>query len=79
MEDFRCLDNDWLWIIIIAVFLLLFCNKGCGNSGLGCLFNGLFDGCDGNNNIWIWVIIAVVVYIFFCNNSCGSVFRNDLQ
>nr|WP_302598640.1 hypothetical protein [uncultured Cellulosilyticum sp.] len=76
MEDLRCLDNNFWWLIIIAVFVLCFCNNGCNNN-LGCLFNGLFDGCG--NNTWIWIIIAVIIYMCFCNTGCGSIFRNDIQ
>ena len=73
MEDLRCLDNNFLWIIIIAIFLLCFCGKGCGGFNLGCLF----DGC--NNNICMWIILIIIICMFFANDGCGSIFRNDMQ
>lgn len=75
MEDLRCLDNNFWWIIIIAIFVLVFWGGSCNS---GCNFGGLFDGCN-NNNTWIWIIIAIIVFCCFCGNSCGSVFRNDMQ
>lgn len=79
MDDFRFLQNNGLWIIIIAIFLLLFFGGSCGSNGmnLGC-FGNLFNGCG--NNSWIWIIIAIVViYFLMMNGECGGFLRNDLQ
>lgn len=78
MEDFRFFQDNCLWIVIIAIFVLL-CLGGSGcNSGFNsdCLFGGLFNGCG--NNSWLWIIIAIIVICCICKNDCG-IFRNDLQ
>lgn len=79
MDDFRFLQDNGLWIIIIAIFLLLFLGGGNGcNSGLNLdCFGGLFNGCG--NNSWLWIIIIVFVLCYFMNSGCGSIFRNDIQ
>ncbi|MBE6023858.1 MAG: hypothetical protein E7231_11620 [Cellulosilyticum sp.] len=79
MEDFRFLQDGSLWIVIIAIFVLLFLcgnGNGCnsfGSDGLG----GLFGGCGGNNS-WLWIVIIIIIFCCFCKNDCG-VFRNELQ
>lgn len=76
MEDFRFFQDNSLWIIIIAIFVLLFlCGNGCNNFGSDC-FGNLFGSCG--NNSWLWIIIAILVIWCICKNDCG-VFRNDLQ
>ena len=78
MEDFRFLEDNCTWIIIIIAFFLLFGNKeGCGCFNFDCLFGNLFSGC--NNSTWMWIIIAVLVYMcFFKGSSCGFL-RGDIQ
>ena len=79
MEDFRFLQDNCLWIIIIAIFVL-FClggNSGCGCNSFGsdglC---GLFNGCG--NNSWLWIILIILILCCICKNDCG-IFRNDIQ
>lgn len=78
MEDFRFLQDNSLWIVIIAIFVLLFLtgNGCCGGFNSDCLFGGLFNGCG--NNTWLWIIIAILVIWFISKNDCG-IFRSDLQ
>lgn len=79
MEDFRFLQDNCLWIVIIAVFVLLCLGgggSGCNSFGSGCLFNGLFDGCG--NNSWLWIVLIIVAIWLISKNDCG-IFRSDLQ
>lgn len=79
MDDFRFLQNNCLWIIIIAIFLLVFFGGSCGSCGMFNLdcFGNLFNGC--NNNSWLWIIIAIIVICWISNNECGGFLRNDIQ
>ncbi len=76
MEDFRFLQNNGLWIIIIAIFVLLFLGYGNGCNSFGGDFNNLFGGCG--NNSWLWIIIIVLAIWLLSSNDCG-IFRNDIQ
>lgn len=78
MDDFRFLQDNALWLIIIAIFLLLlFGGSGCNSFfNFDCLGN-LFNGCG--NSSWIWIIIAVVVIYFLLGDNCGGFLRNDMQ
>ncbi len=75
MEDFRFLEDNGCWIIIIILFLLLLGNKdGCGNFNL---LDNFFGGC--NNSSWMWIIIIILIWFFcFRDKGCG-VFRNEIQ
>ena len=79
MDDFRFLQDNCLWIIIIAIFLLLFLggNSGCNNGFNFDCFGGLFNGCG--NNSWLWIIIIIDVLCCCMNSGCCSIFRNDIQ
>lgn len=77
MDDFRFLEDNSLWIIVIIIFLmLLFGNNSCGGFNFDCL-GGLFNGCG--NNSWLWILIIVCVIYYLSKGSCGSIFRNDMQ
>ena len=79
MDDFRFLQDNSLWLVIIAIFvLLLLSGNGCNSFGGGtdCLLGGLFNGCG--NNTWLWIVIIVLVIWFISKNDCG-IFRKDLQ
>ncbi len=79
MDDFRFLQNNCLWIVIIAIFLLLFFGGNCGNcnnfnlDGMG----NLFGGCG--NNSCLWIIIVIIVICFLMNGECGGFLRGDIQ
>ena len=77
MEDFRFLQDNCLWIVIIALFVI-FClgGNGCNSFGSGCGFGNLFDGCG--NNSWLWILVIIVIFCCLCKNDCG-IFRSDLQ
>lgn len=79
MDDFRFLQDNCLWIIVIAIFLLLFLggNSGCNNGFNFDCFGGLFNGCG--NNSWLWIVIIIIVLCCCMNSGCGSIFRNDIQ
>ncbi len=78
MEDFRFLEDNCTWIIIIIAFFLLFGGReGCGGFNFDCLFSNFFGGC--NNSAWIWIIIAIIVWMCFCKGSSCGFLRNDIQ
>lgn len=79
MEDFRFLQDNSLWIIIIAIFVLLFLGNGngCNSFNTDCLFGGLFNGCG--NNSWLWIILIILAIWLLSKNDCNGIFRNDLQ
>ena len=76
MDDFRFLQDNSLWIIIIAIFVVLFLGgNGCNSFGGGD-FGGLFNGCG--NNSWLWIILIILAIWLLSKNDCG-IFRSDLQ
>ncbi|MBP3888526.1 MAG: hypothetical protein J6F30_12945 [Cellulosilyticum sp.] len=77
MEDFRFLQDNSVWIIIIALFVLLFLGNGNGCNSFGGDFGNLFGGCG--NNSWVWIILIILAICLLTKNDCGGIFRNDLQ
>ena len=81
MEDFRFLQDNCLWIIIIAIFvILLLSGNGCNSFGNSDgLFGGLFNGCGGcGSGSWLWIILIILAIWLLSKNDCG-IFRNELQ
>lgn len=77
MEDFRFLEDNCTWIIIILAFIVLFGSKDGGCFNLDCLCGNLFGGCG--NSGWIIVVAAVMLWLYMGKNDGCGFLRNDLQ
>lgn len=76
MEDFRFLQDNCLWIVIIAIFVVLCLGGGNGCNSFSGDFGNLFGGCG--NNSWLWIILIILAIWLISKNDCG-IFRSDLQ